>query len=164
MMRSDYTGDMLKLADEQKFLFVPAAAQLTIFQYKTEQAKRGLPAIVLAESPQHVEVACLLTHAALTERAKIHIAARFLLASLPCSLVLVNDRRMLCTRLSFSEGQALAYWLVGQLNNPANLREGKQHSERNHDRIECRLRTDGSIWAIAGAHHLGREANKKRAA
>jgi hypothetical protein len=163
MTRSNYTGDMLKLADEQKFLFVPAAAQLTIFQYKTEQARRGLPAIVLAESPQHVEVACLLTHAALLERAKIHIAARFLLASMPCSLILVNDKRMLCTRLSFSEGQALACWLVNQLSNPVNLKIG-EFSERNHDRIECRLRSDGSIWAIAGAHHLGREANKRKAA
>jgi hypothetical protein len=163
MIRSDYTGDMLKLANEQKFLFVPAAAQLTIFQYKTEQAKRGLPAIVLAESPQHVEIACLLTHAALTERAKIHIAARFVLASMPCSLILCNDKRMLATRLPSGEGESLAQWLVLQLGNESNLKRG-EFSERNHHRIECRLRADSSIWIIAGAEQLGREANKKRAA
>lgn len=150
---TEYTRDMMQQASRQGFLYVPSAAQLTIFQYKTEQQRRRLPAIVLTEDERHTEIAVLLTHSALTQSGKVKIAERFIVAMSPFSFCLVNDRRMICSRLTFSAGFDLARWLCLQLGSPPNLVQGR-HSERHHDRIEARKRGDGSLVVNAGAAYI----------
>lgn len=148
-----FTQDSIEQAKALGYLTCTGAEQALIFSFKAEMKKLGAPAVVLIEHPRHLEITAMLNNSALIERAKVHVSARCILAMSPFCLMLCNDRRLIVTMLTYSEGDYLVRWLVDQLNNPANLKIG-EFSERNHDRIEARKRGDGSLVVNAGAAYI----------
>jgi hypothetical protein len=151
----EHEKDLIRVAKHQGFLFVNGASQHLIFSYKTEMMKIGKPAICLVRHERHTEIAVLLHGSALIESAKIQIAAKLVFAMSPFSTAQVNDRRIICTRLTFDEGFQLAMWFARELINPANVVTG-EFSEHHHDRIEVMKRGDGSLRILRGALYFCR--------
>ena len=161
-MMEQSENELLQKAETRGYLATFGDDQQLFFTYKMRQREQNRPAICLAINDRHVELSVYLNGCALTETAKMLIGYQLAFVQSPFSTALINNKRIVVTRLTFDAGYQLVVWLASELNKPEILIPGER-KERHHARIEVRKRWDGSLWFAAGLAYFGRDRRQTAA-